>query len=139
LERPQVSAPATAGPPPQVSSVAPRPVPQQADDDLFPLPESTPPPRPQPQRKPVPNRETPLLEKDVDALLGMKKPGAAFELDDEPTPRQKPVSGVDAFSLMDGESGGLHLTPQKATLLAVAVVVLMGIAFAAGYLIASNT
>ena len=78
------------------------------------------------------------MENDVDALLGLKKPGANFELDDNPAPRKQPVSGLDALSLMD-EPGGLHLSPQKATLLAMAVVVLLGIAFAAGYLIASNT
>ena len=116
------------------------PKPVVDDSDLLPLPE--PPPRPQPQaqppRKPTPMRESPLLENDVDALLGMHKPGTKFELDEAAPPKKQPVSGFDALNLMD-EPGGLHLSPQKATLLAVGVVVLLGIAFAAGYLIASNT
>jgi hypothetical protein len=72
----------------------------------------------------------------VDALLGFDK-GGSFELDEEPGRKRKPVSGMDAMSL-GGEPKGLLLSPQKATLLVVAVLVLLGIAFAAGFLIGSH-
>lgn len=87
-------------------------------------------------RHTAPPRETPLLQNDVDDLLGLNK-GPKFELDDEHAPKHKPVSGQDAMSLGD-EPRGFHLSPQKATLLAVAVLVLLGIAFAAGFLTASH-
>jgi hypothetical protein len=73
----------------------------------------------------------------VDSLLGLNKGGSKFELDDAPAKKSPPVSGMDAMSLGE-EPKGLVLSPQKATLLVVAVVVLLGIAFAAGFLIASN-
>jgi hypothetical protein len=73
----------------------------------------------------------------VDALLGINS-GTKFELDDEPGRQVKSASGMDAMSLGE-EPKGIHLSPQKATLMAVAVLVLLGIAFAAGFLLASNT
>src|SRR5207253_1256405 len=118
-ERPAAAAP-TNSIRPQGSTVVPKPMPVPREPEPQPLPVPTPRPQAQPQRKPGTNRESPLLENDVDALLGMQKPGKKFELDDDSTPRKQPVSGLDALSLMD-EPRGLHLSPQKATLLAVAV------------------
>ncbi|MDB5310833.1 MAG: hypothetical protein JWO38_5035 [Gemmataceae bacterium] len=92
-------------------------------------------PRPQPRREPT--GDDPLFEQeDVDAILGVKKT-KALDLDEEPDTGPKPVSGLDAMSLEDGP-GKIVLSSQKATLLVVAVVVLLGIAFAAGFLIASH-
>jgi hypothetical protein len=78
-----------------------------------------------------------LLQGDVDELLGVARPVERFELDDDPAPGVKSVSGMDANSLDDG-SGKVVLSPQKATLFIVAVVVLLGVAFAAGFVIASK-
>ncbi|HJZ57892.1 MAG TPA: hypothetical protein VKE74_23245 [Gemmataceae bacterium] len=120
----------------------PVPVPQSAVHPAEPKaqgrPAPKPPePKPQPTRKSAPNRDAPLLERDVDSLLGIGKAGTKFELDEEPARKARPVSGMDSMSL-GSEPRGLVLSPQKATLLVVAVVVLLGIAFAAGFLIASN-
>jgi phage FluMu protein Com len=94
-------------------------------------------PAPRPKRVRKPGEEAPLFEQDdVDALLGVSKPGETFDLD-EPASQAKPVSGMDANSLDDG-NGKVVLSSQKATLLVVAVVVLLGVAFAAGFLIASS-
>ena len=96
------------------------------------------PPPPRPKHKPG---EEPLFEEDVDEILGLKKPGEKLNLDDDPPgangKAKKPVSGMDAMSLDDAE-GRLVLSPRKATLLLVAVVLLIGTAFAAGFVIASR-
>jgi hypothetical protein len=89
-----------------------------------------------PRQKRNPDDE-PLLEEDVDTLLGLTKGAANLDSDDDPNPRSKPVSGADAMSLGD-EPGKVVLSAQKATLLVVAVVVLLGVAFAAGFLIRSG-
>lgn len=103
-----------------------------------------PPPQPVSAPKPAPPRpqrkmgdEEPLLEADVDDLLGLQKPGEKFDLEEEPQRRKKPVSGMDAMSL-GNETSKVVLSAQKATLLVVAVVVLLGVAFAAGFLIRSS-
>jgi phage FluMu protein Com len=85
--------------------------------------------------KPAALNDRPLFEKgDVDAMLGLTRPAPDRPaLDDGP--RAKPVSGMDALSL-DGDPPKLVLSPGKATLLAVAVVVLLAVAFAAGYMLA---
>ena len=57
------------------------------------------------------------------------------EIPDLAVPR---CAHCQALSL-DDEARPLVLTPQKATLLIVAVVVLLGIAFAAGFLIAARS
>jgi hypothetical protein len=102
--------------------------------------QAAPSPRPaaaaRPQRKP--GEENPLFEEDVDAILGIHKSGERFELDEDAGTGKKPVSGLDAMSLDDGGGGKLVLTAQKATLLVVAVVVLLGLAFAAGFLVATR-
>jgi hypothetical protein len=100
------------------------------------------PPKPAPATAPTPRRhpggDQPLFEgEDFDALLGLKG-GQPLALDDGPAAKKKPVSGADAMSL-DDEARPLVLSPQKATLLIVAVVVLLGVAFAAGFLIASRS
>jgi hypothetical protein len=93
-----------------------------------------------PVARPQPRRHTaddpPLFEgEDFDALLGVKPRPEPLDLDDGPA--KKPVTGMDAMSLED-EPRPLVLSPQKATLLVALVVVLLGVAFAAGFLIASN-
>ena len=93
------------------------------------------PPRPQRHRKS--GDEEPLLLEDVDELLGIDRAGEPLELDDKPSPRVKPVSGMDANSL-GASPGKLVLSPQKATLLMIAVVILIGLAFTAGFLIGSR-
>jgi hypothetical protein len=95
---------------------------------------------PRPAAKPQPRRhpadDPPLFEGvDFDALLGMKPRPEPLDPDDRPA--KKPVAGMDALSL-DEEPRPLTLTPQRATLLIALVVVLLGVAFAAGFLIASN-
>ena len=111
---------------PQPVAVAPRPAPAPR------------PPQPAPRKPPL-SEDRPLFEKgDVDAVLGLVKfGGEKLELDDDKTPRVKPVSGMDAMSLAS-DATKLVLSPGKATLLAVAVVVLLAVAFAAGYLIAAK-
>jgi hypothetical protein len=92
------------------------------------------PSKPQPKRQP--GDDPPLFEgEDFDALLGMKPKPAPLDLDDAPS--KQPVTGMDAMSLEDN-ARPLVLSPQKATLLVAAVVVLLGIAFAAGFLIRSS-
>lgn len=110
---------ATAPPP----KAAPKPAPPKAA------------PRPQPQRHP--GDDPPLFEgEDFDALLGVRPAPAPLSLDDDPP---KPAhGGTDAMSLHE-EVKPLVLTPQKATLLVAVVVVLLGVAFALGFLIASKT
>lgn len=96
-----------------------------------PRPESPATPRPQRRSKP---EDEPLLIEDLDQLLGIAQQ-ERLELDESP-PAVKPVSGMDANSLDTG-SGKIVLTPLKATLLTVAVVFLMGVSFASGFLISS--
>jgi hypothetical protein len=85
----------------------------------------------------VPNSdERPLFEQsDVDAILGLPNGGAAPDRHNA-SPAAKPVSGMDVNSLDDDNA--LVLTAQKVTLLVVGIVVLLGVAFAAGFLIASR-
>lgn len=108
-------------------------------DDLDQLLNASPGAVPQPvaTARPVPPDERPLFELgDVDAILGLPKPAPEkFDLDD--APRVKPVSGMDALSL-GPDAAKIVLTPQRATLLVVGVVVLLGVAFAAGYMLAGK-
>lgn len=105
---------------------------------------ATKPPAPKPAARPQPRRrgteDDPLFEQDdVDAMLGLPKFGTKFDLDEEePKDRAKPVSGMDAMSLDDGP-GKIVLSSQKATLLVVAVALLLGVAFALGYVVASHS
>ena len=95
-----------------------------------------------PAKKPRPPSnpgEAPLFEQmDFDELLGLPaKPGgptAAEKLNGKP-----PVPGVDALSLDDGTPQPVVISPRKVTILVVAVVVLLAVAFVAGYLIATGS
>ena len=83
---------------------------------------------------PQPPSERPLFERNVDDVLGTHKPI------DEPRaakPKPAPISGMDALSL-ENDRSQIVLSVQKTTLLAIVVVILIGISFAAGYLLAST-
>lgn len=88
-------------------------------------------PPPRAKSKPYDPDDPPLFEGDVDEILG-----ASSAPDEEERDRPKPTGGLDAMSLAEPASRALTLTPQAATLLMVAVVVLMALSFAAGYLLA---
>ena len=94
----------------------------------LPIPRPAAPKPPKPKKAPNPDS---LFEQDVDALLGLE-PEEAIPLDDGP--KAKPVNGMDAMSLDEG-SGSITLSSQKATLLVVAAVILMVIAFVVGFAI----
>jgi hypothetical protein len=115
---------ATASPP------SPTPAATYPSPPTLPRP-VTPPSRPNPQ---FPEDEHPLFERDVDSLLG-----AANKEDDPSDAKQapRPTSGMDSLSL-GGEHGQLVLSSQKVTALVVVVVVLLALAFTAGFLIASR-
>jgi hypothetical protein len=74
--------------------------------------------------------DPPLFERDMDDILGRTAAPA------EPEREKKPkVSGMDALSL--GEpTRQIVLSAQKATFLMILVVVMLVVAFAAGYFIA---
>jgi DNA-directed RNA polymerase subunit RPC12/RpoP len=113
--------------------VAPAPAPRQPSTPRKAAPEPAP---VRPGRGRKAGDDEPLLLEDVDELLGVNRAGERLELDDEP-PKVKPVSGMDANSL-DSHPGKVVLSPQKATLLMIAVVILVGLAFTAGFLIGSR-
>jgi hypothetical protein len=115
------------------------PDPEPAQPAVATEPPPAAPPRAKPKREP--GKETPLFEKDdFDALLGMTKPAAALEFSDKTSPKARPVSGMDAGALnLDDVPGKIVLSPQRAVLLVIAVVVLLVLAFVAGFLIASKT
>ncbi|MBP3954990.1 hypothetical protein J8F10_06805 [Gemmata sp. G18] len=91
-----------------------------------------PPPVPKVPAKAVPKAsdDRPLFERDMDEILGLSD--IPVELD-QPKPAR--VTGADAMSLGEPPRA-IVLTPQQATLLTGAVVVLLGVAFAAGYFLA---
>jgi phage FluMu protein Com len=77
--------------------------------------------------------ERPLFERNVEDVLGTHQPI------DETRPAKTtkaPTSGMDALSLGE-ERSQIVISVQKATLLACLVVILIGVSFAAGYLLAS--
>jgi len=78
--------------------------------------------------------ERPLFERKVEEVLGTPQ---LSEESKNPTPVKIPVSGMDALSL-ESDRNEIVLSVQKVTLLAILAVVLIGISFAAGYLLASN-
>jgi len=80
------------------------------------------------------SNERPLFERHLDDVLGAHQP-----LNDTSTakPKTSPISGMDSLSLGE-ERGQIVLSVQKATLLAIVVVLLIGLSFAAGYLLAST-
>ncbi len=84
---------------------------------------------------PLPPEERPLFERDVEAVLGaIDQPPPGVETRKS---RSAPTAGMDAMSLAP-ERSHVVLSPQLATALAVAVVILMALSFGAGFLIASR-
>jgi hypothetical protein len=129
--------PATvASPAPNVGfSTTPTPEPTPAPAALSshkpsPTPAPTPPPR---ELLTLTEPEKPRIERDVDTALGGKTP--APESRREPKPVPSPDS--DALSL-DDELTGYVLTPRTLTGLAVVVVVLLVLAFTAGYFVGAR-
>jgi phage FluMu protein Com len=133
-------APPAAPLPPPVEK--PRPEPQQPLVQVFQKPAqvavakprtpATPPPPPAAPKPAVPfdPNDPPLFERDMDEILG--KTAAPAEEEREKKPK---VSGMDALSL--GEpSHQIVISAQKATLLMIVVVVMLVMAFAAGYFLA---
>jgi phage FluMu protein Com len=120
---------AVAAPPAPPPAEAPKPAP------VYPKPAPPPPvPKartaPAPVPKPVNPDDPPLFERDMDEILGKTAAPAEEE-------REKPraVSGMDAMSL--GEPARqIVISAQNATFLMIFVVVLLAIAFAAGYFLA---
>jgi phage FluMu protein Com len=99
--------------------------------EYFPPQPAAPKPAPKPKRA-APKQEDSLFEQDVDELLGLARPEETINLGEEP--KVKPVNGMDAMSLDDGP-GTITLSSQKATLIVVAAVILMLIAFVTGFAI----
>ena len=120
----------SAKPPVEKRPEPPKSAPKAAPPVAVSAPAAKPRPLPPPLPKPTDPDNPPLFEGDVDEILGVT---AAPE---EPT-RAKPhaTSGLDAMSLDDGPRH-IVISAQKATLLMVAVVVLLALAFAAGYFLA---
>jgi DNA-directed RNA polymerase subunit RPC12/RpoP len=104
-----------------------------------PAPPAPPVPRPTPSQRssavslPKSDEDRPLFERDVDAVLGV----STTEQPDSSKTKPAATSGMDAMSL-GSERGQIVLSSQKATALVVAVVVMLALAFAAGFLIASR-
>jgi phage FluMu protein Com len=90
--------------------------------------------RPAPEPIALPPEERPLFEREIDAMLGLTdgRNGA-----DSAKPKHAPTAGMDALSLAP-EAANIVLSPQKATALAVVVVILMALSFGAGFLIGSR-
>jgi DNA-directed RNA polymerase subunit RPC12/RpoP len=85
--------------------------------------------------KSTPSGERPLFERDLDAVLGGSSKATARPTHAKPKPA--PTSGMDSMSL-GHEPGQIVLSSQKAAALAVGVIVLLALSFAAGFLIASR-
>ena len=92
----------------------------------------TPAPAPALPDPPVPAPERALFEQDLDAVLGPEEP-------DEKPQRKKKKSRVESTSdeplSLDMEPSAIVLTPRKAAALAAAGVVLVILAFVAGYFV----
>lgn len=96
-------------------------------------PKATPSPKAKPK---VHDGDEPLfIGEDIDDLLGVPK---MRELPKEKS-GPKPVSGMDAMSLDDESPKPMVLSPQKATLIVVGLVLLMLLTFAAGLFVGMNT
>lgn len=107
-----------------------------AESALVTIEASRPAPRPRapahkPKPAPVPKPDS-LFEQDVDELLGIA--GSDEVIDLEEASKAKPVAGMDAMSL-DSDPGTITLSSQKATLIVVAAVLLMLMAFVTGFAI----
>jgi phage FluMu protein Com len=139
-------APPISPPPPPPPALKPKPEPLDLPGDEV-EPAAVEPPRAEPHAAPKPPpvpktpttpvnpanpAERPLFEGDVDEILGVP---AKVEEDDRP--RRRAASGTDASALNLAETPRqIVLSAGTATLLMVLVVVLIGIAFAAGYFLA---
>ena len=128
-----VAAPPAPPPPPPAErprAEAPKPL---APVYLKPAPAPpAPKAKPAPPAKPISSNpdDPPLFERDMDEILGK----TAAPAEDEREQRPK-VSGMDALSL--GEPAHqIVISAQKATFLMILVVVLLVVAFAAGYFLA---
>jgi phage FluMu protein Com len=124
----EMAPPAAVAPPPVDKPRADAPKPAAKPK----LPASPPPPA-KPAAKPLPSdpNDRPLFEGNMDDILGKTKAPVEPE---ERKKKPKPVSGADALSVTE-PAQNIVISPQKATLLMVAVVVLVVLAFVAGYLI----
>jgi phage FluMu protein Com len=139
LEAPVVAPPVSPPPaPPALPEVAKPAIPHVAKPsvsappaDVAPKPRPVPPPIP--KSPPKKKDENSLFEGDIDELLG-----GPVLLKEDDRPKPPPVSGVDALSLGDSPKQ-IVMSAQKATLLMVGVVVLMALAFAAGYWLAPKS
>jgi hypothetical protein len=132
-DRPVTTAPAPSRPATEISAPTPAPTSTPA-----PAPSRSPPaPKPLPavEPLPLPEAEKPLFERDVETVLAQDS--APPDRAQERKPKPAATSGPDAMSL-DPEPGHYVLSSQKVTALAVAVVVLLGLAFAAGYFVGSR-
>jgi hypothetical protein len=106
---------------PVATRPAPSPAPRTARPALEPLP--------------LPPEERPLFERDLEAVLGVTN--GSSDAEGAAKPRPAPTAGIDAMSLAP-ERNHITISPQLATGMAVAVVVLMALSFGAGFLIASR-
>lgn len=109
--------------PPKAAPAAPaKPKPKAA---AAPAPKAEPKPKP-----PADPNNPPLFEGDFDDLFG-DTPSAL----EQERPKAAPTTGTDALSL-DDPPGSIVISSQKATLLLCGVVLLLALAFAAGYFVA---
>lgn len=77
------------------------------------------------------NDEPPLFERELESIF--RSLSTAPSRADDRSEKPPPTSGMDALSLAP-DPGHIVLTPQKATLLAVAAFALVVLSFVAGYL-----
>ena len=108
---------------PPAPAVATRPAPPPAAPRVLPRPAQEP-----------SSADRPLFERDIDSVLGANGTGSA---ETELKGQQPANIGMDAMSL-EPEPNQIVLSPQKATALAVIVVILLAVSFAAGVLVGSH-
>jgi phage FluMu protein Com len=123
--------PAPSGIEKPITAPAVRPAP--ATPKTSPTPAAVPAPATAP--KPHPSGERPLFERDVDAVLGAGN--RPLKSAPDTRPKLPATSGMDANNL-GPEPGQIVLSRQTAAALAVAVIVLLALSFAAGFLIVSR-
>lgn len=83
-----------------------------------------------------PNDEPLFIGDDIDDLLGLPRQAKAAP---PPASGPKPVNGMDAMSLEEEKPGAMVITPQKMTLIVVALALLLMLTFAAGMFLGMNT
>lgn len=122
----RITEPATQvlqAPPEPPKAVPPKPAPKAAAPKAKPAEPTAPKP-------PIDPNDPPLFENDMDELFGKSVLPVAEE-----GPKPSRAAGQDAIDL-DEPPRSLVISPQKATLLMCGVVVLLALAFAAGYFVA---